>query len=286
MQEVFKYLDKNGIPFRKQGSLSIQIQEDGLLNRLRIENDESTDKIFYKGGVIASTHHHANIKVPCIPTLFQLTSSEQENIAINWVKETTGYAVEEFKTLFELPVLNDKPFLLQVERGTDIWYLVLATQCIDGDLIVRKKFHYYHGFIQENFIKTFGQISKITGTVGIDGKMSDFGNLTEVGGNLWFSNHVYQDYLNSISPLKRVKGDLNLKNTHASLSTLEEVGGNLNLRKTTCFDISSLKSVGGNVLISRSQMNNFDFSKVKIGGKIRYFNDQFNVRNLTLPSGI
>ena len=286
MQEVFKYLDKNGIPFRKQGSLSIQIQEDGLLNRLRIENDESTDKIFYKGGVIASTHHHANIKVPCIPTLFQLTSSEQENIAINWVKETTGYAVEEFKTLFELPVLNDKPFLLQVERGTDIWYLVLATQCIDGDLIVREKFHYYHGFIQENFIKTFGQISKITGTVGIDGKMTDFGNLTEVGGNLWFSNHVYQDYLNSISPLKRVKGDLNLKNTHASLSTLEEVGGNLNLRKTTCFDISSLKSVGGNVLISRSQMNNFDFSKVKIGGKIRYFNDQFNVRNLTLPSGI
>jgi hypothetical protein len=284
MQEVFKYLDKNGIPFRKQGSLSIQIQEDDLLNRLRIENDESTDKIFYKGGVIASTHHHANIKVPCIPALFQLTSSEQENIAINWVKETTGYAVEEFKTLFELPVLNDKPFLLQVERGTDIWYLVLATQCIDGDLIVREKFHYYHGFIQENFIKTFGQISKITGTVGIDGKMSDFGNLTEVGGNLWFSNHVYQDYLNSISPLKRVKGDLNLKNTHASLSTIEEVGGNLNLRKTTCFDISSLKSVGGNVLISRSQMNNFDFSKVKIGGKIRYFNDQFNVRNLTLPS--
>ena len=29
-----------------------------------------------------------------------------------------------------------------------------------------------------------------------------------------------------------------------------------------------------------------DFSKVKIGGKIRHFNDQFNVRNLTLPSGI
>lgn len=283
MQEVFNYLDKNGIPFRKQGSLSIQIQEDNLLNRLSVENDESTDKISYKGGLIASTHHHSNIKVPCLPSVFQLTSSEQKNIVINWVKETTGIAVEEFKTLFELPVLNDKPFLLQVERGTDNWYLVLATQILHGDLIVREKYHYYHGFIQENFIKTFGQITKITGTVGIDGKMGDFGNLIEVGGNLWFSNHVYQENLVSLSPLKRVLGDLNLKNTHASLSTLEVVGGNLNLRKTTCFDISSLKSVDGNVLISRSQINSFDFSKVKIGGKIKYFNDQFNIRELTLP---
>ena len=97
-----------------------------------------------------------------------------------------------------------------------------------------------HGFLQENFIKTFGQIEKINGTLGVDGKMHDFGNLTEVGGDLWFSNHVYQENLESIKPLKMVYGDLNLKNTHASLESLEEVGGNLNLRKTTCHNISSL----------------------------------------------
>jgi len=286
MLEVFKYLDQNGIPFRKLGGLSIQIQEDDQLNRIRVENDESTDKIHYKGGLIASIHHHVDIKAPCLPGVFKLTSSEQENIVIRWVKETTGVAVSDFKTLFELPVLNNNPFLLQVERGTDNWYLVLATQLIVGDFVIREKFHSYHGFIQENFIKTFGQISKITGTVGIDGKMRDFGSLTEVGGNMWFSNHVYQDNLESISPLRRVGGDLNLKNTHSSLSTLEEVGGNLNLRKTTCFDISSLKNVGGNVLITRSQMENFDFSKVNIGGKIKLYNDQFNIRKLTLPSGL
>ena len=113
--------------------------------------------------------------------------------------------------------------------------------------------------------------------------MNDFGNLTEVGGDLWFSNHVYQENLESIKPLKIVYGDLNLKNTHASLESLEEVGGNLNLRKTTCHNVSSLKRVGGNVLVSKSQLDNFDFSKVEINGKIKTFNDKFNQGQLTSP---
>jgi hypothetical protein len=114
--------------------------------------------------------------------------------------------------------------------------------------------------------------------------MNDFGKLTEVGGDLWFSNHVYQENLESIKPLKIVYGDLNLKNTHATLESLEEVRGNLNLRKTTCRNISSLKKVGGNVLVSKSQMNNFDFSKVEIIGKIKTFNDEFNEGRLTTPN--
>jgi hypothetical protein len=151
-------------------------------------------------------------------------------------------------------------------------------------MIVREKFHRYHGYLQENFIKTFGQIEKINGTIGIDGKMNDFGNLTEVGGDLWFSNHIYQDNLKSIKPLKNVYGDLNLKNTHATLESLEKVGGNLNLRKTTCHKISSLKKVGGNVLASKNQLDNFDFSKVEISGKIKTFNDKFNEGKLTTPN--
>ena len=190
----------------------------------------------------------------------------------------------EFKTLFELPELNRKPFLLQVERGIRNYFLVLATQTVDGDMIVREKYHNRHGFLQENFIKTFGQINKINGTLGIDGKINDFGNLTEVVGDLWFSNHIYQENLESIYPLKTVYGDFNLKNTHTSLSTLEEVGGNLNLRKTTCHNISSLKRVGGNVLISKSQLANFDFSEVEINGKIKTYNDKFNEGKLTTPN--
>lgn len=276
MNKIYNYIDKEGIPFKKLANFSIKVQEDDILNRLNIESDETKDKIIKKGKLIISTHNHHDIKAPNFPDKFKLDKEAQEVIAINWFKDTTGFVVDQFKTLFELPELNKKPFLLQVERGIRNYFLVLATQKIDGDIYVREKFHSNHGFLQENFIRTFGQITKINGNLGIDGKMNDFGNLTEVGGDLWFSNHVYQENLESIYPLKTVYGDFNLKNTHASLSSLEEVGGNLNLRKTTCNNISSLKRVGGNVLVSKSQLHNFDFSKIEINGKIKTYNDNFN----------
>ena len=284
MSKIYNYIDQNGIPFKKLASFSIRIQEDDILNRLQVESDETADKIIKKGDLIFSTHKHPNVKAPDFSNKFNLDKKEQEEIVINWLKDTTGYIVNEFKTLFELPELNGNPFLLQVERGIRNYFLVLATQVIKGDLIIREKYHSHHGFLQENFIKTFGQITKINGTLGIDGKMNDFGNLNEVSGDLWFSNHVYQENLESIYPLKTVYGDLNLKNTHACLSSLEEVDGNLNLRKTTCYDLSSLRKVGGNVLLSKSQSDNYDFSKVEIKGKIKTFNDKFNKRKLTTPN--
>lgn len=284
MSQIYNFIDQKGIPFKKLARVSIRVQEDDILNRLNIESDETTDKIIKKGELIISTHNHPNVKAPGFPNKFNLDKKAQEEISINWLKDTTGYVVDEFKTLFELPELNRNPFLLQIERGIRNYFLILATKVVNGDIIVREKYHSHHGFLQENFIKTFGQIEKINGTIGIDGKMNDFGNLTEVGDDLWFSNHVYQENLESIKPLKIVYGDLNLKNTHASLESLEEVGGNLNLRKTTCRDISSLKKVGGNVLLSKSQLDNFDFSKVEINGKIKTFNDKFNKGKLTTPN--
>jgi hypothetical protein len=283
MLQIYSYIDQQGIPFKKQASFSIKIQEDDILNRLEIESDETTDKIIKKGELIISTHKHPDVKAPNFPYKFKLDKKAQEEIAINWLKDTTGYVVNEFKTLFELPELNGKPFLLQVERGIRNYYLVLATQIINGDIIVREKNQIHDGFLKENFIKTFGQISRVKGTLGIDGKMNNFGNLKVVDGDLWFSNHVYQENLESLYPLKTVYGDLNLKNTHANLSSLEEVGGNLNLRKTTCHNISSLKRVGGNILLSKSQSKNFDFSNVKINGKIKMFNDKFNQGQQTKP---
>jgi len=284
MLKIYNYIDQKGIPFKKLTNYNIKIQEDDILNRLNIESDETANRIIKKGELIISTHNHVDIKEPDFPNKFKLDKNEQKEIALSWLKDTTGYFVNEFITLFELPELNSKPFLLQVERGINNYFLVLATQIIDGDIIIREKYHNHHGFFQENFIKTFGQITKINGTIGIDGKMNDFGNLEEVSGDLWFSNHVYQENLKSIYPLKKVIGDLNLKNTHACLSSLEEVGGNLNLRKTTCHNLSSLKRVGGNILLSKSQSNNFDFSKVEINGKIKTFNDEFIHGKFTTPN--
>lgn len=283
MLKIYHYIDQKGIPFKTLSSSSIRIQENDILNRLKIESDESTKRIIKKGELIISTHNHTKIREPDFPDKFELDKKAQKETALSWLKDTTGYFVNEFRTLFELPELNGNPFLLQVERGMSNYFLVLATQVIDGDIIIREKYHSHHGFLQENFIKTFGQITKINGTLGIDGKMNNFGNLKEVSGDLWFSNHVYQENLESIYPLKTVNGDLNLKNTHACLSSLEEVGGNLNLRKTTCHSISALKRVGGNILLSKSQSHKFDFSKVKINGKIRVFNDEFNQEKLTPP---
>jgi hypothetical protein len=281
MSKVYNFIDQKGIPFKKLSIFSIRVQQDDILNRLKIESDETANKVIKKGDLIISTHNHPDEKAPVFPNKFKLDNTTQKEIAINWLKDTTGYVVDEFKTLFELPELNEKPFLLQVERGNRNYFLVLATKIIDGDIIVREKYHYHHGFLQENFIKTFGQITKINGTLGIEGKMNDFGNLTEIVGDLWLSNHVYQENLASIYPLKTVYGNLNLKNTHASLSSLEEVRGNLNLRKTTCHNISSLKRVGGNILLSKSQSDNYDFSQVEIKGTIKMFNDKFNQGQLT-----
>lgn len=285
MFKIYNYIDQNGIPFKTLTNISVRVQEDDILKRLEIEADETTDKIIKKGELIISTHKHPDVKVPDFPSKFNLTQKAQEEIAINWLKDTTGYIVEEFKTLFELPELNRNPFLLQVERDNKKYFLVLATQIIHGNIIVRDKYHNRNGFLQENFIKSFGQIKKIKGTLGIDTQLNDFGSLTEVIGDLWFSNHVYQENLNSINPLNKVYGDLNLKNTHVSLASLEEVRGNLNLRKTTCHDVSSLKKVGGNILVSKSQLDNFDFSKVKLKGKIKVFNDKFNKGKLTRSFG-
>lgn len=276
MSNIYKFIDQEGIPFKKFACFAIKIQEDDILKRLELEADQTTDKVIKKGELIISTHNFPFANEPNFPYQFKLDTKAQEELAINWLKDTTGYVVNEFKTLFELPELNKNPFLLHVERRSIGWFLVLANESIIGDVIVREKYHKHHGFLQENFIKTFGQIKKISGNLGIDGKMNDFGNLTEVAGDLWFSNHIYQEKLESISPLKIVHGNFNLKNTYASLESLEEVGGNLNLRKTTCYNISSLKKVGGNVLVSKSQFYNFDFSKVEIKGKIKIFNDNFD----------
>ena len=48
--------------------------------------------------------------------------------------------------------------------------------------------------------------------------MNNFGQLSVVDGDLWFSNHVYQEYLESVYPLKKVVGNLNLKKPEPSRS--------------------------------------------------------------------
>lgn len=271
--EIYSFLDKNGIPFKNLSNIKLSVCEDDILNRLLLENDESIEQIVNKGEMIFSKYHQVNFKQPNLPSKFDLNIREQEEVVIDWIKDTTGYLVKDFQTLFELPLLNYRPFLLQVERDRRGCFLVLATQVINGNMTIREKFHPYHGFLQENFIDSFGQIKRINGNLGICKRIKDFGELEEVFGDLWFSKVNNQDLLDSIYPLKKVSGNLNLKNCHASLDSLEEVGGNLNLRQTTCHSLLSLKKVGGNILLSSHQIDKFNFSNVNVGGKIKIYKD-------------
>jgi hypothetical protein len=283
--ELYKFIDYNGIPFGSLVSVELNIQENhnDFLQKILLENDTTQEEIIEKGSLIISKHTRWGIVEPRFPIDFKLTKNEQVELALDWFYDTTGYKIKEFKTLFELPVLNGNPFLLIIDKTYNDSRLMLATETINGDLKINKKFNNY-GFLQSNWIKTLGRISIINGDLYIDNEMENLGNLKIVNGSLSFSNHTYQYKLESLSPLKKVNGNLYLKNTHVSLGTLEEVKGNLNLRKTTVKDLGALKKVGGNVLVSKSEKDNYDFDKINIQGKIRYYNDTFNKGELTLPN--
>lgn len=283
--ELYKFIDNNGIPYGTLVRIGITIQqnENDFLQKILLENDPSVEEIIEKGALIISKHTHWGLVEPRFPLNFKLSKDEQVEAVLDWFYDTTGYKVKEFKTMFELPILNGNPFLLVVNKDSNDNRLMLATKTIKGDLRINEKFNKY-GTLQNNWIKTFGRISVINGDLYIDNEMENFGDLEIVNGNLSFSNHTYQHKLYTLSPLKKVNGDLYLKNTHVSLGTLEEVKGNLNLRKTTVKDLGSLKKIGGNVLISKSQKDNYDFTNVVVKGKIKYFNDTFNIGQLTLPN--
>lgn len=284
-EEIFKYIDKNGIPFGRLVSIGLKIQqnENDILQKIQLENDPSVEEIIKKGSLIISKHTHWGIVEPRLPSEFKLSDKEQLEIVLEWFNDTTGFKIDEFKTLFELPVLNGNPFILVIEKGYNDSRLMLANEKINGDLNIHEKYNLY-GTIQYNWIKTLGRISKINGNLYIANEIENLGNLEIVNGDVSFSNHIYQYKLESLSPLKKIKGDLYLKNTHTSLGTLEEVSGNLNLRKTTVRDLGNLKIVGGNVLISKSEKDNYDFSNIIVKGKIKYFNDIFNKGQLTIPN--
>jgi hypothetical protein len=284
-EELYKYIDHNGISYGTLVCSELYIQENNndFLQKIILENDPTQEEIIEKGSLIISKHTRWGIVEPRFPSNFKLTKSEQVELVLDWFYDTTGYKVKEFKTLFELPVLNGNPFLLVIDKEHNDSRLMLATEIINGNLRINKKFNNY-GFLQSNWIKTLGRISIINGDLYIDNEMENLGNLKIVNGSLSFSNHTYQYKLESLNPLEKVNGDLYLKNTHVSLGTLEEVKGNLNLRKTSVKDLGALKKVGGNILVSKSEKDSYDFSQIKIKGKIRYYNDTFNKGELTLPN--
>ena len=286
MEELYHYIDNYGIPIVYNSNIEIRIQnnENDLLQKIELENDPSLDKILNEGSLILSLHSHYRKVEPNFPKEFNLSTSEQITLVLEWFKDTTGFIICDFHTLLELPLLpNTKiPFLLLVESEDLGKRLVLAKNIINGDLEIRKKYT-EDGWLLRNWITTLGRISVINGNLYIDNEMDNLGDLEVVNGNVAFSNYVYQEKLETLSPLRIINGDLYLKNTHASLGTIEYVKGNLNLRKTTVRDLGALNAVDGNILVSKSQKDRYNFESIIVKGKIRFYNDSFNEGELTIP---
>lgn len=286
MEELYHYIDNYGIPIVYNSKIEIRFQnsENDILQKIELENDPSLDKILNEGSWIVSQHRHYRKVEPNFSNENNLITSEQITLVLEWFKYTTGFLISDFNTLLELPVLpNSKtPFLLLIESEDLGLRLVLAKNIINGDLDIRKKYS-NDGWMLRNWITILGRISIINGNLYIDNEMDDLGDLEIVNGNIAFSNHVYQNKLDTLTPLKRINGDLYLKNTHASLGTIEYVKGNLNLRKTTVKDLGALNTVEGNILVSKSQKDRYNFENINVKGKIRYYNDIFNEGELTLP---
>jgi len=284
-KDIYAFIDKWGIPYRQMVQFGVRLEENeqDVFQDIKILNDDEIEEYIKNDDFIISKMKSSYHVVPNFPKNFKLDLDEQKSVIFNWFFETTGYKINDLNTLKELPVLHNNPFVLQVTRGYNENWFILAGREINGDLSLRKKVDDF-GRMGQNWIRSFGSVKKIEGNVYVDISMKDFGELEIVAGDLAFSNHVYQNELTSLDSLVEVRGDLNLKNTHLSLGRLEVVFGNLNLRKTTVHDLGKLKSVRGNVLISKSQANKINLTEVEIGGKIKMYNDTFNPGQLTPPS--
>ena len=256
IEEIYNYIDSKGIPISVLSSFGININ---------IEENPNNETYLQKGVIIKRKSNGRKLKFN-LP--FDLTQTEQENIVLNYLKDTTGYIFDNPHSLLDFPSLNGFPFILLLnEHNYDNRKISLGTSIIPGSLITRTKYHNY-GF------RTLGKVEKVKGTLGIDSEMDDLGNLKRVDRDLWFSqsvNHVMKTFTN----LKTIGGNLNLKNTKVSLGSLESVRGNVNLRKSMVRDLGSLKFVGGNLFYSKVNEPFYDFTNIEIKGRIRGFKDKF-----------
>ena len=247
-QEIYDYIDAHGFKggVYKDFILSVEIEDNHL-----VSNSDS-GKSFY----------------PALP--FELSEEEQTAIIEEYIFDLTGKKVD-LNKINDYFHVNGVPFIVPINEHGERGYSV-AFKKIPGSLFIRGSYG----------INTLGQIEVIEGDLGLsDCNMQSLGNLTHVNGSVWTAQGATQfTLLKTLSPLIEVQGDCNLKMLPLqTLGTLKRVGGNLNLRNTFIESLGDLEFVGGNVLLSKHL--DLDFSKVKVEGKVKRYNDiAFNTSDI------
>jgi hypothetical protein len=271
-KEIITYLDKYGIPYHRLSVIGFTVTEndDDYFKKIIRENDESIERTLEAGGLLINLRKTEYKYEPLLNKVFKIGKEEQYQIIYEWFVNSTGFKIKSFESLFGVPSLNGKPFLLETDGSYygSYKHICLAKRYIHGDLSIQPKT--YRG----NYLASLGNIEVIRGNFSVHSPMKDLGKLEIVYGDMYFGQRdLYQTDLKSLKPLRIIKGDLNLKNLDASCETLEEVGGNLNIRKSRAYSFKNLKKVKGNILISKASINEVDFSSVEIGGTIKSYND-------------
>jgi hypothetical protein len=250
--KIYKYIDKNGIPIRRIASISVTYKPN-----------------IYDENYLTDTFEHNPTKphfsaVPELP--FDISEIEMIQIVKEYIFDTTGIRINQIGQLLSNPSLNSNPFLLVLNEHSVRKKVTLARKVIPGSLIIRDKYGNY-GF------DSLGNIEVIRGDLGIsDAPIKNLGNLRKIYKDFWITTYDNELQLKSLFPLKEVGGNVSIKEQNLkSLDSIEIVKGNLTIRQSNISDLGDLKFVGGNLLLRRDIFENFDFSKIEVKGKIKFF---------------
>lgn len=196
----------------------------------------------------------------------QLNLSDEEFIdsVIDYIYDTTSVRINSLKDLENYPSINNRPFILKVnEYNSDLNIFSLAFGRVPGSITIRK----------EHKVFDLGNIEEVDGSLGLTHtSITSLGKLKKVNGSFWISYHNENASLSSLNDLEEIGGSLLLRGFPIkTLSKLKIVGGTLNLRSTKIEDLGELEFVGEHIYLPKSKRNYFNFDKIKIGGKIKYF---------------
>lgn len=243
-QKIYTTFDKEGIKLKP-------------ISKFSLAYDEESNEIHTGSGLTYLPYEPQKEQ-------FNLTDEEFFDTVIDYIYDTTSLRINKMEELENYPSINNLPFILKInEYDNDATIFALAFGKIPGSVIVRK----------EHKILSLGNIEEVDGTLGLSKtSISSFGKLKKVNGSFWISYHDKNSSLCDLNDVEEVGGSLLLRGFPIiTLSKLKKVGGILNLRGTKIEDLGALEFVGEHVYLPKSKRDYFNFDKIYVGGKIKYF---------------
>jgi hypothetical protein len=138
------------------------------------------------------------------------------------------------------------------------------SEIVNADIVIRGE-----------HLKSLENVTLINGTLGIsESSIESLGTLKEISADFWTSfDHVFSP-LTTLGKLERIGKDANFRYSNISdLGSLLHVGGNLSLRDTPISSLGNLRFVGGNLFLPIRLKDQLDLNKVRVIGKVQYWND-------------